>query len=476
MNPLYVSPALFVAYDNDNSAFIPEIWAQMGLVILEENMVAAQLVDRDFEPEIKNFGDVVNTRRPGTFKLARKTDTTSSLTQQSASATNVQVPLDQWFYESFIIKDGEASKSFQELTEVYLLPAMQGIARGVDRAILGRVQAFLGAPNQRAGRLMNMDETNSKDYVLDARQILNVNKAYPTGRSLILSPYSETALLKNELFIKANERGDGGTALENARLGRILGFDTYMDQNVNGVQSGCDTDNGTITNALAAGVGPSSQTMTTSASDAWATGEFAVVAGNDQPTFITAHTETTGSTTAITLNEANKYATLASAACTRYKACVVNNPSNYAVGWSENINVDGYTTGKAPQVGQLIAFGTGGSRATYTVIESTDNGSNCDILLDRPLVNAINDEDPAFPGPMGSFNLALHREAIALVSRPLALPAKDIGVRADVGVHNDVAMRVVMQYDINAGGTVVNLDILAGVAVLDTRLCVPLLG
>jgi hypothetical protein len=436
-------------------------------------MVAAQLVDRDFEPEIRNFGDVVNTRRPGTFKLARKTDQTSSLTQQSASATNVQVPLDQRFYESFIIKDGEASKSFQELTEVYLLPAMQGIARGVDRAILGRVHAFLGGPTQRAGRLMNMDETNSKDYVLDARQQLNVNKAYPTGRSLILSPYSETALLKNELFIKANERGDGGTALENARLGRILGFDTYMDQNVNGVQTGCDTDSGVITNALAAG-GSGSQVMTTGASDAWATGEFAVVSGNDQPTYITAHTETTGSTTAITLNEANKYATLAAAAVTRYKACAAN--ASYAAGWSEVVTVKSYTSGKAPQVGQLLAFGTGGSRANYTVIESTDNGTTCDLLLDRPLDIAITNNDPAFPGPMGSFNLALHRESIALVSRPLALPARDIGVRADVGVHNDVAMRVVMQYDINAGGTVVNLDILAGVAVLDTRLCVPLLG
>jgi len=35
---------------------------------------------------------------------------------------------------------------------------------------------------------------------------------------------------------------------------------------------------------------------------------------------------------------------------------------------------------------------------------------------------------------------------------------------------------VLMQYDINAGGTIVNCDILAGVAVLDSALCVPLLG
>jgi hypothetical protein len=41
-------------------------------VILEENMVASNLVHRDFQNEIAKFGDVVNTRRPGMFKIKRK--------------------------------------------------------------------------------------------------------------------------------------------------------------------------------------------------------------------------------------------------------------------------------------------------------------------------------------------------------------------------------------------------------------------
>jgi len=481
MNPNYLSLPMVNAFANDNDAFIPEIWAQEGLVILEENMVAANLVHRDFENEIKNFGDVVNTRRPGNFTISRKVDGTS-LTQQSANATNVQVPLDQWFYTSFTINDGEASKSFQELVDVYLLPAMQSIARGVDRAVLGRVHAFLGTPAQRVGGLNTLSETNSKDIILDARQVLNVNKAYPDNRNLILAPSAETALLKNSIFIKANERGDGGTALETAMLGRILGFGTYMDQNVNSITSGADTDvTLVVTDALAAaGVSPVAQAVS-GLTGAVNTGEFLTVIGNDQPTWITAHHETSGNTDSVTLNEVNKYATLASAATIRYKACAVNQPTSptgYAAGWSQAINVDGYTTGCAPQVGQIIAFGTtvGSTRQRYTVIESVDNGSNANILLDRPLEYALSNDDPAFPGPYGSFNWAFHREAIALVSRPLALPNERMGVMADVAVHNDIAMRVSMQYDIQSGGTVVNLDLLAGVAILDTRLAVVVLG
>lgn len=43
-------------------------------------------------------------------------------------------------------------------------------------------------------------------------------------------------------------------------------------------------------------------------------GEYAVVAGNDQPTYVTAATVAAGDTMAVTLHEANKFATEAGAA------------------------------------------------------------------------------------------------------------------------------------------------------------------
>lgn len=461
-----------VACFNDNDAFVPEIWAQEGLAILEENMVAANLVHRDFENQIASFGDVVNTRRPGEFKKKRRSDG-STYVAQAANATNVRVALDQWFYNTFFIKDGEASLSFQDLITTYLLPAMQVVARSVDCSVLGQIHKYLNVPSKRAGRLGNLAAADSHETVLDARKVLNDNKAYPTGRSLILSSASETALLKNDLFIRADKRGDGGSALETARLGHILGFDTYLDVNVNSIGIGsADTDNtATFDNALAAGSG-GSQTISNGAAGV-TVGEFMVVAGNDQPTYVTAKG---GSTTSVTLNEVNKFSTLAAATSKRYKACAVNNASNYAAGWVEEVNVDGYTTGKAPQIGQLVAFGTGGSRKTYTVIEATDNGSNCDLLLDRPLEIALSDDDAAFPGPEGAMNWAMHRESLALVTRPLALPPAAHGVMAGVAVYNDLAMRVVMQYDSTVGGTRVNLEMLAGLALLDAKLAVALLG
>ncbi len=485
MNKWYLSIASVTCYAWDggnsvtgyaagagNDAFIPELWANEGLAILEENMVMANLVSRDFENEVRNYGDVVNTRRPGTFTITRKADG-DTLVPETASATNVPVRLDQWFYKNFVIKDGEASLSFQDLVDAYLLPAMQVIARSVDRAILGRIHAFLGAPADRAGKLNGLTAATSYDDVLEARQILNENLAPQMGRNLVLSSAAETALLKNTMFVKANERGDGGTALENAVLGRIAGFNTYLDQNVNTCIAGSETTALSVVAGQAAGYAGAINIAITGVA-----GEYIVLAGNDQPTWLT--DATTG---AVVLNEALKYGVLTSAVATQYHACDVGasglTGDDYPAGYSKSILISNYASGKQPQVGQLLSFGaTAGTRHTYTIIESVYvSATSCRVTLDRPLDVLVADAaNTAFPGPSGSLNWAFHRDAVALVSRPLALPNNQMGVLTHVGVHNDVSMRIAMQYDIDAGGTKVNLDLLCGVAVLDSRLCVPLLG
>ena len=473
MNPLYLCLSLpeVVCYDNDNSALIPDLWAREGVALLTETTVATRLVNRQFENEIREFGDVVNTRRPQRRQGRRRTDS-DSYTVGDAKLTNVRVALDQWFYDSFVIRDAEASKSMQSLVQTHLLPAMQNIGRQIDRAILGRIHEFVDVgPTKRAGRLGQLSSSNARDTLLQARQILNTNNCPMDGRMLVLAPTSETAFLKTDLFIQAQQRGDDGMALTKAQLGHILGFDTYMGQNVNSMGVGIsDVATGTVTNPAAAGATGSQPCSVIGY--AANVGEYAVVAGNDQPSFLVAKTSTTD-TTAVTMNEANANATSAGAAITIYKACAVSGA--YAAGYSKEILVTGWTN--APKAGQMIAFGTGAGRAVYAVNESTLQSAGVQaLLLDRPLVNALSNADLAFPGPAGDFNWCFTPNAVALVSRPLAIPAPDLGVKAAVANYDDVAIRVVMQYDSSLGGTRVNIDLLAGVAVLDTLQCVPLLG
>lgn len=469
---------ILASYANNNDALIPELWARESIAVLEENMVMGMLIHRDFENEIAEFGDVVNTRKPADQTIRRKTDA-DTVTYNDAVLNNVQVPLNQHFYAGFVIKDGERSKSIQDLVQIHLVPAMKAMGNGIDRAILGRMaHGLLGGPQDRVGRLENLTSANAKNTVLEARERMNRTLAHTSGRRLVLAPGSETALLQTELFIAANQRGDDGTALEEARLGRILGFDTFMDQNVNGIlggdANGRDVTTGGIVDA-ATPAGTTGAINTTLAGTQAAVGSFVVIEGNDQPTWATA-VGGTGSTDSVTLNEATKYDVAASAPFVLYNDAAVDGA--YAAGYTKGITIDGHAANKNLVVGQLIAFGTTtGTRHTYTVIEVLSSGSTSTVvLLDRPLDAALANNDGAFPGPAGDFNVAFHRNAFALVTRPLAQPDSSMGARSFVAVHKDIAMRATMQYDIDAQGTKVVLDLLAGTAVLDSELSTIVLG
>jgi hypothetical protein len=475
MNLLYSNPVL-ACYANDNDALVPELWAQEGLAILEENMVMARLVHRDFSEQVANYGDVVNTRRPGTFTAKRKTDA-DNVVNQDAVATNVQVPLDQHVYVTFTIKDGEASKSFQDLVEMYLDPAAQEMASSVDRILCGQVHQYLA---NRVGRLMEMDENNAKDFMLAAREKMNVNKAYPNGRNLVLSPSSETELLKTELFISAEKRGDDGSALRDASLGRVLGFDTFMDQNVPGLTL-ASTGYASATTDGAEALNATTIAITTTADYVANAGEYVWLEGEGKPHVIESLSDDGNTTNTVVLVSGLEAAVASSADVYIYKAGYVDNGAGYAAGYAKAIKVDngsGALMAVEPQVGQLVSFGTGASRHTYTIIaaEQSDAGTETEIWLDRPLEAALSNDDLVFPGPSGSFNFAFHKNALALVSRPLALPNNALGVRSSVGSYNDVTMRVSMQYDISSQGTIVTLDLLCGVALLDANLGCVLLG
>ena len=415
MNPLYLSPVRLACYDNE--AFIPELWARESIAILFENMVIAGLVHRDFEQEIRNFGDTVHTRRPDESKIMRRTDATAAADLiQATNAVDVPVVFNQWFNQTFVIKPGEMSKSFLDLVQVYLAPRMKAMARSIDRTVLGRCANGFGlTPATRAGRLGGLTRENVYQACVEVDQIFNQNKAYQEGRNLILSPSAKAQLLLCDRFVKAIERGDGGETLATAQIGTVLNLNTYMSQNVNCVLTGADVATCAVGTAAAAETATALNVTVTGEA-----GEYLVIAGNDQPTYMT--DKTSG---AVVLNEPLKYGIATGAAgATQYKHCAVYAPQS--AGWSKGVVLYGYTHGKAPQVGQLLALADAADgvthRVTYTIIEAQEDisGTYCTVLLDRPLeADIAKDTTHAYPGPYGSINIALHKKRARVGDSPL---------------------------------------------------------
>jgi hypothetical protein len=190
-------------------AFIPEIWAQEALVLLEESMVIGSMVHRDFNREIAQYGDVVNTRRPMSFRQCRKCDDDPVIRMDEMAIHNVAIPLKDQFYCKFTIRDGEQCMSYQDLVAVHLAPAMAAIARAIDLSIYENIMAVPGV-NTITGR-------STIDSCIEARGWLNENHCHMNNRGMVL-----TTKMDHELC----RQGLGGDSQ------RIVGFNCATDASV----------------------------------------------------------------------------------------------------------------------------------------------------------------------------------------------------------------------------------------------------
>lgn len=453
----------YTFYSNNIDALIPELWAMESVAILEENMTIGNLIHRDFSDEIAKYGDVVNTRKP-TEMTAKRKSVNDDVTIQDAVSTNIPVTLNQLVHTSFLIRDGEQSKAFKDLVAIYLQPAMLAQARFVDKVLLGQLPQFI---SNGEGHLGNISSTNANSYMLEARKTLNINKAPADNRNLIWTPTAETFALKNDTFINADKVGDGGLALREAYMGRLLGFNNYMCQNAASIGA-VDTDGDPLAINNAAGYPRGTTTVTVdSGSTAIPVGAFIKIDGDDTPQRVVS-TVGGATPTSITITPGLRNAVVDNAVINVYDECLVNNASGYASGYDGYIAVDNFTI--APQVGQIVSFGLSSTSALYTVVDYTSST----ILLDRPLEAALSDNDVINMAPPGEYNFAFHRNCMALVIRPLAAPMAGVGAMSSVVSYNGFAMRAVITYNGTKQGHLVTLDMLMGVAKLENALGVPM--
>lgn len=446
-----------IARVNSVDAWVPEYWANESIAILQENMVMGNLVHRDFENILASSGDVVNTRKPNEFVMKRKA-TNDNITQQDAVATNIPVALNQHLHVSFLIRDREQALSFADLTQQFLSPAVLAIAQGVDKILLMQAPRFLRTDNNQAGGL-GIDESIAS--IVDTGKNLNDNNAPLMGRNLVVGTKGHASLIKISDFINAEKVGDNGTALREASLGRKFGFNTFMCQNV-AHPTASDVVTGAINNAAGYARGTTVITVDGFAA-AIANNTWFKVAGDDVPHKITA-TVGGGTPTEFTFTPALKKAVADNAVVTVYDPWAVNLVAGYAAGWEKPIVIDGFT--ETPQTGQAFQTAAGDR---YSVIEY--DAATSSVLLDRPLAAALANNDVLFPLPIGDYNFAFTRGAIALVTRPMALPRQGSGAVGFVASFNGLSMRVVWAYDYEKQGMNVTVDMLCGVAVLE-----PLLG
>jgi len=445
-------------FDNDNTALAPEVWAQEALMILENNMIMSNLVYRDFENEIATYGDTVNAHRPNSFVAQRKVDGVDVIVQD-ARATNVPVKLDQHLHVSFMIYDGEESKSFKDLVDLYLRPALIAEAQGLDQVVGGQVYDFLGNSVGQLGTPL------SKSSVVAANEQLNKQKCPLAGRNMVVSPDAEGDLLDLGEFTKVNETGTP-EGLVNANLGTKFNFKFFMDQNTPSVPTGSTVQAATVTNA--AGVGATVIVLGGLSTYQPLVGSWITMVGDMTPQLILTASAVGAGASTITIAPGLKSPVVGSgSAAAIYVPGAVNYGPGYASGYNLPLVVDGFTV--SPKLGQMISI----NGSNYSAMSTP---TTTQLLLNRSLDNSAANNAVVGVGPAGNYSFGFHRNAVALVVRPLAAPRAGTGALSYVANYNGLSVRVTITYNGLKQGHLVTVDMLAGVKTLDTNLGVVMLS
>ena len=446
-------------YDNDVDSLNPTIWAQESLAVLEEQMIASTRINRDYENKVQEFGEVVNANRPAKFEVERK-GANDDVVVQNADSNQLPITLNQHLHTSFLLRDAQVSKSMQSLFDMFLTPAVQSIASGLDKAILGFAPQFLG---NAYGQLDGMTEANAKNYIIQTRKMM-VDGLLPAAKDGLITPATEAIFLELPIFTEADKVGDDGTALREASIGRKYGMNWFMGQNTPYVNTATAYKATGAVNRGGGYVAGSTIILIDGFSAAIVNGSYVTIAGSMYPYRVTA-TIGAGTPTSMTVTPALREPVADNAVVSVYRTGAIDLGAGYAAGWVKRIHVDGLDATYPPQVGQIVSHGAD----IYTIMSITGNtGTEADILLNRPVVSTMADNDVLGFGPGGSYNFCFARDALGLVTRPLALPRADTGVRGAVASFNDLSIRVVMTYDGNKQGHLVTVDMLCGIAVFDT--------
>ena len=207
-----------------NTFLTPSIIAREALMRLQANLVMGGLVHRNYSQEYQKVGDTVTIRKPINF-TAKDFVQGTGIEVQNATETSTSVTLDKWKDVSFELTTLERALKLEEISQKLIDPAMRAIAQVMDEDLL---KLYVDVPhfNGTCGTTPSgISAFTGSLEGLDTRKV-------PMGdRQIVFGPVANAKLLELD-SINSAEKSGTTEALRNASMGRIMGMDTYMDQNV----------------------------------------------------------------------------------------------------------------------------------------------------------------------------------------------------------------------------------------------------
>lgn len=209
-----------------NTLLTPSVIAKEALMVLENNLVMADLVHTDYSNEFVKVGDTITVRKPATLQAKNFGAGLYSgkISTQDVTEGSVTVKLDRFRDVSVKLTAKDLTLKIQDFSEQIIKPAMRAIAQAIDEDLIA-----YGVEHAGSTVSATASPTNLADIAGIAKQ-LDLNKVPQTERNLVLHPTHKYKYALTDNLSKVSYAGSNET-LRDALLGKVYSLDTYMDQN-----------------------------------------------------------------------------------------------------------------------------------------------------------------------------------------------------------------------------------------------------
>ncbi len=215
------------------SQLVPEIWSGRFKAALEKEHIAAKLVNRDYEGDIKKMGDTVHVHglEPITIADYNRKDGLGDPEFLTSNRTTLTIEQGKSF--QFVVDDIDKAQQNPKIMAEAMKKASYHMADVADAYILGLYDDALAA-NKVGTDLAPVDATaaNYDFYALlvDLRKRLNKQNVPSQGRFVVVDPDVEARLLLDPRFAESGTpRADEVTG--KGFIKSVAGFDIYVSNN-----------------------------------------------------------------------------------------------------------------------------------------------------------------------------------------------------------------------------------------------------
>lgn len=203
------------------AVFIPEHWAKEAQLATRKGQVLAGTVDTQYEAEMSS-GRILHIAHVLNLAVTAKSDATI-VVPDANTPTNQDITVSRYVYSAFYLQ------SVTEVQDEYGLASLYGGQIGY--ALLGDVETQLAAlPDDLSDSVGTFGIELTMDDWETAWQKLQVGLAPMDGRYAWLSSAAVSAWRKLGVTINSDYTAANKNALDNAKVGRFLGFDMVESQ------------------------------------------------------------------------------------------------------------------------------------------------------------------------------------------------------------------------------------------------------